>query len=272
MWRRSRCAAHWRPFLAPSMVRGEASVWGSVSGPLMPSSHARFGPAVPNLPLASGAAQAIVMLLAGAPPCRSRRHVSRRQVPWPVRSPAILPNLPISGRLFRPQSPFPRRSEVRHVWWMRERGPSWRALRVLSEYSAVNVYPKTKLGRPLGRACCFGFGYWFGWGPPPSPRPRRAQRQRHRAALGGAMRQSPNRPIARRIQSRRERHEPLRVRRFRLRRIGGVRRPSPRRRLLCRSTPLHCAAGNGHSESIAELLLCGADGAVRDYDGCSYDG
>ena len=34
---RSRCAAHWRPVLAPSMVRREASVWGSVSGPLKPS-------------------------------------------------------------------------------------------------------------------------------------------------------------------------------------------------------------------------------------------
>ena len=75
MWGRSRCAAHWRPFLAPSMVRREASVWVSVSGPLMPSSHARFGLAVPNLPLTSGTTQAIVMLHAGARPCRSRRHV-----------------------------------------------------------------------------------------------------------------------------------------------------------------------------------------------------
>ncbi len=48
--RRSRCAAHRRPFLAASVVRREASVWGSVSGPLMPSSHARFGLAVPSLP------------------------------------------------------------------------------------------------------------------------------------------------------------------------------------------------------------------------------
>ena len=56
--------------LAPSMVRREAPVWGSASG--MPSSLARFGLAVPNLPPVSGAAQAIVMLHAGAPPCRSR--------------------------------------------------------------------------------------------------------------------------------------------------------------------------------------------------------
>jgi hypothetical protein len=47
------------------------------------------------------------------------------------------------------------------------------------------------------------------------PRPRRAQVWRHRAALCGVPRQSPNRPIARRIQRRRERPEPLRVRRFR---------------------------------------------------------
>ena len=38
---RSRYAAHWRPVLAASVVRREASVWGSVSGPLKPSSHAR---------------------------------------------------------------------------------------------------------------------------------------------------------------------------------------------------------------------------------------
>jgi ankyrin repeat protein len=39
--------------------------------------------------------------------------------------------------------------------------------------------------------------------------------------------------------------------------------PSPRRRLLCRYTPLHWAAYNGHSASVAELLLRGADGAVQ---------
>ena len=75
MWGGSRCAAYWRPFLAPSVVRREASVWVSVSGALMPSSHAQFGLAVPNLPLTSGTTQAIVMLHAGAPPCRSGRQV-----------------------------------------------------------------------------------------------------------------------------------------------------------------------------------------------------
>jgi ankyrin repeat protein len=43
-----------------------------------------------------------------------------------------------------------------------------------------------------------------------------------------------------------------------------VRRPSSRRRRPCRQAPLHFAAAYGHSESVAELLLRGADGAVQD--------
>ncbi len=43
--------------------------------------------------------------------------------------------------------------------------------------------------------------------------------------------------------------------------------PSPRRRRPCRWTPLHWAAYHGQSASVAELLLCGADGAVQDNDG-----
>ena len=39
--------------------------------------------------------------------------------------------------------------------------------------------------------------------------------------------------------------------------------PSPRRRRPCRRTPLHYAAIQGRSASVAELLLRGADGAVR---------
>jgi hypothetical protein len=58
-----------------SMVRREASVWVSGSGPLMPSWHARFGLAVSNQALTSGNSQAMLMLHAGAPPCRSGRHV-----------------------------------------------------------------------------------------------------------------------------------------------------------------------------------------------------
>ncbi len=37
--------------------------------------------------------------------------------------------------------------------------------------------------------------------------------------------------------------------------------------LPCRSTPLHWAAGKGHSSCVAELLLRGADGAVQDIFG-----
>jgi hypothetical protein len=45
--------------------------------------------------------------------------------------------------------------------------------------------------------------------------------------------------------------------------IGGVRRPSPRRRLPCRQTPLHWAAWKGETGAIVELLLRGADGAIQ---------
>jgi ankyrin repeat protein len=54
---------------------------------------------------------------------------------------------------------------------------------------------------------------------------------------------------------------------LRFRRIGGVLRPSPRRRLPCRTTPLHWAAWQGETIAIAELLLRGADGAVQTNNG-----
>ena len=42
-------------------------------------------------------------------------------------------------------------------------------------------------------------------------------------------------------------------------------RASPHRRVPCRGTPLHWAATSGKfpPDAITELLLCGADGAVR---------
>jgi hypothetical protein len=91
------------------------------------------------------------------------------------------------------------------------------------------------------RAVLFSGTGWV-WGTPlestPSPRPRRAQLWHHRASLCGAIRQSPNRPIARRIRRRRERPEPLqRVRLFRFG-VGGVRRPSPRP--VCRAGGRRC--------------------------------
>ena len=154
---------------------------------------------------------------------------------------------------------------------MRERGARWRLLRVLSEYSLSLTVTQTIVD-PRGEPAvlCSGTSLGTGvppWCPPPNTRPRRAQRWHDRAALGGEARQSPNRPIARRIRRRRERPGQLRVRRLRLLRIGGVRRPSRRRRRPCRGTPLHYAARNGHSSSVAELLLRGADGAVQNNDG-----
>jgi ankyrin repeat protein len=38
----------------------------------------------------------------------------------------------------------------------------------------------------------------------------------------------------------------------------------PAARLPCRETALHAAAGNGHFETIEELLLRGADVAIHD--------
>jgi hypothetical protein len=94
------------------------------------------------------------------------------------------------------------------------------------EYSlSLTATQNRTYSRPSGRACCFVFrvpvGYWgTPVGPTPAARPRRAQRWQHRAALGGEIRQSPNRPIARRCRRRRARPGRLRVRRLRSRRIG----------------------------------------------------
>ena len=97
----SRCAARRRPFLAPSAVRREPSVWGLVSGPLKPSSHVGFGLAMPNRP---------AIRRAGNFHFSCRRSSMPVTTPSPVTSaiPAILPSLAISRRLRRPQSPFPR--------------------------------------------------------------------------------------------------------------------------------------------------------------------
>ena len=189
----------------PSVVRRGPSAWGSVSGPLKPSSHAGLGLAVPNPAVTSGANFWFACRRSFVP-VRTPRSVTRTLPCHLAESPDFSP----------PPSPA--------IAVSRERGARWRVLRVLSEYSlSVNGYPNHS--RPSGRACCFVFGYRFGYwgtpvGPTPSPRPRRAQVWHDRAALGGAPRQSPNRPIARRIRRRRERPEPQRVRRLRLRRIG----------------------------------------------------
>ncbi len=109
--------------------------------------------------------------------------------------------------------------ELWHVWWMRELRARWRLLRVLSEYSLpYNVFPNPKTPSTLAAVLCSSTGWVLGYpvGSTPLPRPRRAQQLSHdRAARRGGPRQSPNRPIAHRIQSRRERPELRRVRRFR---------------------------------------------------------
>ena len=94
------------------------------------------------------------------------------------------------------------------------------------EYSLpLTVTQNEHLVDPRGEPAVLCFGYRLGtgvppWGPPPSPQPRRAQQWQHRAALGGGLRQSPNRPIARRCRRRRARPGRRRVRRLRSRRIG----------------------------------------------------
>jgi hypothetical protein len=124
---------------------------------------------------------------------------------------------------------------------MRERGARWRVLRVLS---LPLTFTKNETAvDPRGvRAVVFsGTGWDLGYprGPPPHPGSVRAQRLwLHRATLGGDLRQSPNRPIARRIRRRRERPGRRRVRRFRLRRSAecGGRAPSA----VCRAGSRRC--------------------------------
>jgi hypothetical protein len=259
MLKRSRCAAHWRPFLAPSMVRREASAWGSVSGPLLPSSHARFGMLCRIQPPAPGFFD--VACRRSSVPVTTSRSVNRT-LPCHLAessnfSPSPSPAIAVSAT-FR---------SLARLMDARAGSELASAPSPLGVLSAVNVYPqRSTLGACVLFCVRVPVGYWgTPMGPTPAPRPRRAQRWHDRAGLCGVQRQSPNRPIARRIRRRRERPDPRdRVRRFRFRRIGGVRRPSPRRRLPCRRTPLYLAAVNGHSESVAELLLHGADGAVQE--------
>jgi hypothetical protein len=164
--RRSRCAAHWRPFLAPSMARREASVWGSVSGPLMPSSHAGFGLAVPSHGLPPG-----VRRPSGNFRFACRRSSGTVTTPGSVAStlPCHLPSRSTSRRLLRPQSPF--NFKVSATFQSLARLMDARARERDGEYSESSRStlcrqrsPKTKRkrGRPSGPACCFVFGYRLG--------------------------------------------------------------------------------------------------------------
>jgi hypothetical protein len=158
-----------------------------------------------------------MILHADAPPCRSRRQLSRL-----VRSPAGMTNVGVHRRFLRPKLPFPRPVELSHVWRTK--------CRVRSEFSG----PKRNAVDPLGHLLfCFrslrGVAVLCGAEPNPHqapPGPRRAQQRTHRAAPGGALRQSPNRPSFGRIQRRRRRQDQRRVRLSASIGIGGV-GPSP---------------------------------------------
>jgi hypothetical protein len=205
----SRCAAYWRLFLAPSMVRRGASGWGSVSGPLKPSVARPIRPCCAGSPPYvrhhSGHFEAACRC--SSVPVTTSRSVIRTLRCHLAESPDLSPPPP---RAIAVSATFRRLARLTDA-------------RAGSEVSTVNVYPKRST---LGASVLFCFfeyrvGYWgTPWGPPPAPRPRRAQQWQYRAAPCGVQRQSPNRPIARRIRRRRGRQELLRVRRFRLRRIG----------------------------------------------------
>jgi hypothetical protein len=252
MWRRSRCAAYLRPFLAESgplrgvcLGLGQWTLDSVVARPIRPCC-VESSPCVRRQSGNFGAA-----CRRSSVPVRTSRSVSRtllcRLAESPDFSPRPSPAIAVPATFI----------SLARLMDARER-----SARLASTYSPLGVLSAVNERAVL----CAGTGWvlWYSRGAAPSPRPRRAQQWLHRAALCGALRQSPNRPIARRRQRRRERPERQRVRRFRLRRTGGVRRPSPRRRRPCRGTPLHWAADNGDSASVAELLLRGADGAVQD--------
>ncbi len=200
------------------MVRREASVWGSASGPFDAVVARRIRPCCaessPYVGRSSGTFDAACRRSSVAVTTSSSvpRTLPCRLAESPDFSPPPSPAIAVPATFL---SLMDARAGC-------EMATTPSPLAVLS---IVNGYPKRTLSRPSGPACCFVFGYRLGtgvppWGPPPHPRPRRAQRWLHRAARGGVLRQSPNRPIARRIRRRRERPDRLRVRCFRLLRIG----------------------------------------------------
>ena len=159
MLRRSRCAAHWRPFLAPSLVRREPSVWVSVSGPSMPSSHARFGLAVSNPALTSGTTQAFWCCMQAL--LRDGHDATFRN------SYAPLPYCRVSQFLaasFARNRRFRGSLKFGTFGWMRERGARWRLLRVLSEYSLSLTVTQTIVDPRSEPAVLFsGTGWVLGY-------------------------------------------------------------------------------------------------------------
>jgi hypothetical protein len=122
--------------------------------------------------------------------------------------------------------------EASHGWWMRERRAGWGVLRVRSEYSCRRRFPNLIGPQDLPTVLLAGTG-WVGDPVGPahrltpaapctgmdaqrcigrrasanaesaSPRPRRAQAWTHSVALGGVLRQTPNRPKTARRKRRR---------------------------------------------------------------------
>jgi hypothetical protein len=154
MWRRSRCAAHWGPFLAPSMVRREASVWGSVSGPLM-SSHARFGLAVPNPALTSDKFD--VACRRSSVPVTTPRSVTRTLPRHIAESPNFSPPPPPAIVVSATFRSLARLMDARAG---SELASTASPLGVLSTVT-VNVYPKRSTLGACVLFCFFGcrFGY-----------------------------------------------------------------------------------------------------------------
>ncbi len=151
MWRRSRCAAHWRPVLAPSLVRREASVWVSVGGPFDAVVARPIRPCCvessPNVRHQSGNCDAACRRT--SVPVRTSSSVTRT---LPCRlaeshnfslSPSLAIAVPATF------SSLPRLMDARAGCEMATT-PS-----PLAVLSIVNGYPKRTLSRPSGRACCF---------------------------------------------------------------------------------------------------------------------
>jgi hypothetical protein len=145
-------------------------------------------------------------------------------------------------------------------------------LRVLLEYSLPLTVTQPAVD-PRGEPAVLFFGYRLGtglppWGPPPHPGP--AVHSDGYTALHYAARND-NRRIVRLLV---DADADVNARdRYGCAvcvcgesadecagRVRAARRP-------CRATPLHKAARRGHSSCVAELLLRGADGAVRANDG-----
>ncbi len=142
------------------------------------------------------------------------------------------------------------------------------------EYSLpLTVTQKEHLVDPRGEPAVLFFGYRLGtgvppWGPPPHPGPavhRYGNTALHWAAVYGNRRMIRSLVDAKAKVNAQDDYECAVCARGES--ADECAAPSRRRRRPCRWTPLHSAARNGHSSSVAELLLRGADGAVQNCNG-----